>query len=202
MIMTKAFLYDSLCGTIYRCMFAGIDSKGHAQWVRIDQGEQPITLDDHLTDEQLEGTYFCVLAMEGELARSSSVAKALSRVTACRIGDTECEMVQLLRQMQELGIKWERKPLKPIVVVMEDTRHPVQYSYYIEDGANDGSTLAFADGFDSLEELFRTIRTYLTVLTTVAGITCCDKELHIDDKLRKEAKESDLSFFENIKERK
>ena len=26
--MTKAYLFDSLCGIVYRCMFAGVDGCG------------------------------------------------------------------------------------------------------------------------------------------------------------------------------
>ena len=30
--MTKAFFYDTFCGMVYRCMYAGLDEYGHAQW--------------------------------------------------------------------------------------------------------------------------------------------------------------------------
>ena len=41
--MTKAFFYDTLCGMVYRCMFAGLDEYGHAQWVSITPGEESKT---------------------------------------------------------------------------------------------------------------------------------------------------------------
>ena len=78
--MTKAFLYDSLCGNVFRCMFAGLDECGHAQWVKITPGEEPKTLSDYLVDEDLEGTRFFVLAMEGETAQPPQIARVLGYV--------------------------------------------------------------------------------------------------------------------------
>ena len=56
--MTKAFFYDTLCGMVYRCMFAGLDEYGHAQWVSITPGEESKTLDDVVVDEDLGDTRF------------------------------------------------------------------------------------------------------------------------------------------------
>ena len=78
--MTKAFLFDSLCGMVYRCMFAGLDDYGHAQWVNITPGEEPKTLDEYVEDEDLEGMRFFVLSMEGETAQPQQVAKVLGKV--------------------------------------------------------------------------------------------------------------------------
>ena len=73
--MTRAFLFDSLCGMVYRCMFAGLDDYGHALWVNITPGEEPKTLDEYVEDEDLEGMRFFVLSMEGETAQPQQVAK-------------------------------------------------------------------------------------------------------------------------------
>ena len=56
--MIKAFFYDTLCGMVYRCMFAGLDEYGHAQWVSITPGEESKTLDDVVVDEDLGDTRF------------------------------------------------------------------------------------------------------------------------------------------------
>ena len=52
--MTKAFLFDSLCGIVYRCMFAGLDAEGHAQWVVITPGEEPRTVKDFIEAEDFD----------------------------------------------------------------------------------------------------------------------------------------------------
>ena len=67
--MTKAFLFDSLCGMVYRCMFAGLDDYGHALWVNITPGEEAKTLIEIAADEDFENARYCLLAMEGELAQ-------------------------------------------------------------------------------------------------------------------------------------
>ena len=117
--MTNAFLYDSLCGLVYRCMFAGVDGCGRAQWVNITPGEEPKTLEDYVTDED---------------------------------NDSCCDI------------------------------------------------LADVDGFDSMDELFRTVRTYFLVMETLAGISCLTKDLRINEKLRKEAKRNDLGMFDHIED--
>ena len=55
--MTNAFLYDSICGLVYRCMFAGVDGCGRAQWVNITPGEEPKTLEDYVADATFELRY-------------------------------------------------------------------------------------------------------------------------------------------------
>ena len=52
--MKKAFFYDTLCGMVYRCMFAGLNESGHAQWINITPGEESKTLEDVVIDEDLD----------------------------------------------------------------------------------------------------------------------------------------------------
>ena len=44
--MKEVFLYDVQLGYVYRCLFAGLDSQGHAQWVNITYDDWPETLQD------------------------------------------------------------------------------------------------------------------------------------------------------------
>ena len=66
--MKRAFFYDTLCGMVYRCMFAGLDDYGHAKWVSITPGEESKTLDDVVIDEDLEGTRFILISLDDEPA--------------------------------------------------------------------------------------------------------------------------------------
>ena len=61
--MTKAFFYDTLCGMVYRCMYAGLDEYGHAKWVSITPGEESKTLDDVVVDEDLGDTRFIMISL-------------------------------------------------------------------------------------------------------------------------------------------
>ena len=188
--MTKAFLFDSLCGMVYRCMFAGLDDYGHAQWVNITPGEEPKTLDEYVEDEDLEGMRFFVLSMEGEATQSQQAINGLG-----------ADLVFAVKHMQEIGVKWDSKPLELVVRVFENgknSKRSGKYSFWIEDKNYCCSVLADVDGFDSLEKLFWTVRTYFLVLETSAGISFLSKDLRICDKLKKEAKKSDLSMFGHV----
>ena len=201
--MTKAFLYDSLCGLVYRCMFAGVDGCGRAQWVNITPGEEPKTLVDYVIDENLQGTRFFVLAMEGETAQSSQIAKILGKVSECPINGLGIDLTFAIKHMQEMGVKWNRNPLNLTIRAMEngkDSKRTGKYSFWIEDNNNCSDIVAEVDGFDSIEDLFRTVRTYFLVMETLAGISCLTKDLRINGKLRKEAKKSDLGMFDHIED--
>ena len=201
--MTNAFLYDSLCGLVYRCMFAGVDGCGRAQWVNITPGEEPKTLEDYVIDEDLQGTRFFVLAMEGETAQSSQIAKILGKVSECPINGLGMDLTFAIKHMQDMGVKWNKNPLNLTVRAMEngkDSKRVGKYSFWIEDNDSCSDIVADVDGLDSIEELFRTVRTYFLVLESAAGISCLTKDLRINGKLRKEAKKSDLGMFDHIED--
>ncbi len=201
--MTKAFLYDSLCGLVYRCMFAGVDGCGRALWVNITPGEEPKTLEDYVIDEDLQGTRFFVLAMEGEAAQPSQVAKILGKVAECPINGLGADLAFAIRHMQDMDVKWNQKPLNLTVRVFEngkDSKRVGKYSFWIEDNDSCCDILADVDGFNSVEELFRTVRTYFLALEASAGISCLTKNLCINGELRKEARKSDLGMFGHIED--
>ena len=201
--MTNAFLYDSLCGIVYRCMFAGVDGCGRAQWVNITPGEEPKTLEDYVIDEDLEGTRFFVLAMEGETAQSSQIAKILGKVSECPINGLGIDLTFAVKHMQDMGVKWNKNPLNLTVRAMENgkgSKRVGKYSFWIEDNDSCSDIVADVDGFDSMDELFRTVRTYFLVMETLAGISCLTKDLRINEKLRKEAKRNDLGMFDHIED--
>ena len=201
--MTKAYLYDSLCGLVYRCMFAGVDGCGRAQWVNITPGEEPKTLEDYVIDEDLQGTRFFVLAMEGETAQASQIAKILGKVAECPINGLGMDLTFAIRHMQDMGVKWNQKPLNLTVRAMENdkgSKRVGKYSFWIEDNDSCCDILADVDGFDSMDELFRTVRTFFLVLESAAGISCLTKNLRINGKLRKEVRKSDLSMFGHIED--
>ena len=201
--MTNAFLYDSLCGLVYRCMYAGVDGCGRAQWVNITPGEEPKTLEDYVIDEDLQGTRFFVLAMEGETAQSSQIAKILGKVSECPINGLGIDLTFAVKHMQDMGVKWNKNPLNLTVRAMENGKNSKRvgkYSFWIEDNNSCSDIVADVDGFDSIEELFRTVRTYFLVMETLAGISCLNKDLRINGKLRKEAKKSDLGMFRHIED--
>ena len=184
-------------------MFAGVDECGHAQWVNITPGEEPKTLDEYVADEDMEGTRFFVLTMEGDEAQSSQIVKVLGKVAECPICGLGADLAFAIRHMQDMGIKWNQKPLNLTVRVFEngkDSKRLGNYSFRIEDNDSCDDVLADVDGFDSLEELFRALRNFFLTMEISTGISCLTKNLCIDGKLRKEARKSDLGMFGRIEE--
>ena len=184
-------------------MFAGLDGCGRAQWVNITPGEEPKTLDDYVNDEDLQGTRFFVLTMEGEVAQSSQVAKLLGKVTECPIDGLEMDLTFTIRRMHDMGVNWNQSPLSLIVRVMENSKESKRngkYSFWLEDRDRCFDILADVDGFDSMDELYQTLRTYFHVLEFHAGISCLSKALCINGNLRKESRECDLGIFDRIED--
>lgn len=182
-------------------MFAGVDNFGHAQWVNITPGEEPKTLEEYVKDENIEGTRFFVLSLEGETAESIDVAKALGRMVEGSIYIQPAELNYAVTHMQELGVKWNKKPLELIVRVFENSvnsNRAGKYSFWIENKRNCCDVIADVDGFGSLDDLFRTVSSYLMVLKTSAAIPIQCNDLKISTKLMDSVEKNCLSMFNCI----
>lgn len=199
--MKNIYLYNSLNGKLFRCMFAGVDNFGHAQWVNITPGEEPKTLEEYVKDENIEDTRFFVLSLEGETAESIDVAKALGRMVEGSINIQPAELNYAVTHMQELGVKWNKKPLELIVRVFENSvnsNRAGKYSFWIENKRNCCEVIADVDGFGSLDDLFRTVSSYLMVLKTSAAIPIQCNDLKISTKLMDSVEKNCLSMFNHI----
>lgn len=199
--MHNILLYNSLNGKLFRCMFAGVDNFGHAQWVNITPGEEPKTLEEYVKDENIDDTRFFVLSLEGETAESIDVAKALGRMVEGSIDIQPAELNYAVTHMQELGVKWNKKPLELIVRVFENSvnsNRAGKYSFWIENKRNCCDVIADVDGFGSVDDLFRTVSSYLMVLKTSAAIPIQCNDLKISTKLMDSVEKNCLSMFNCI----
>lgn len=199
--MTKAFFYDTLCGMVYRCMFAGIDELGHAQWVSITPGEESKTLNDVVVDEDLGDTRFILIELEDETAPPEIIAKVLAKVMECPIDELGTDLAFAIRHMKRMGVKWGKEPLELTFRVFENkdyARRKGKYSFWLEDKNDICGILTDFDGFDDLHDLFLWIRTFLLTMEQTAEIPIITKDLRISDGLRQRAKNNDLGMFTNI----
>ena len=199
--MTKAFFYDSFCGLVYRCMYAGLDECGHAQWVSITPGEESKTLDDVVRDEDLGNTRFILISLEDELAQPEVIGKVLGKVMNGPVAELGSDLASCIRQMKRLGVKWDRDPLELEFRVFENkgnSRRKGKYSFWVENKKDTWSILADIDAFDNLDDLFEWIRTFLLSLEVTAKIPVITKDLRISDNLRREARKNDLGMFTHI----
>ena len=199
--MIKAFFYDTLCGMVYRCMFAGLDEYGHAQWVSITPGEESKTLDDVVVDEDLGDTRFILIGLESEMTPPEIIAKVLGKVMECPIDELEADLAFAIRRMKQIGVRWDKEPLELEFRVFENkglSRRKGRYSFWVEDKKDICSILTDIDEFDDLHELFLWIRTYLIALELTAEIPIITKDLRISDELRQKVKKNDLAMFSSI----
>jgi len=199
--MKKAFFYDTLCGMVYRCMFAGIDELGHAQWVSITPGEESKTLNDVVVDEDLGDTRFILIGLEGETAPPEIIAKMLGKVMECPIDELGTDLAFAIRHMKKMGVKWDKEPMELMFRVFENKdlgQRKGKYSFWLENKKDICSILTDIDGFDDLNELFLWIRTFLLTMEMTAEIPIITKDLRISDGLRLRAKKNDLGMFTSI----
>ena len=200
--MEKAFLYDSACGIVFRCMFAGLDQYGHAQWINITPSEVAETMEDYVTHEGFEGTRFCLLTMEGEPAQSRMIAGILAKAMESPVDELSADLLYTIRSMRQLGVTWNKDPLELEIRVLENSKESKRsgkYMFWLEDMQLLDSVIGSLDGFDDLTELFSWIRTYFLVLAMTAEIPIMKKTLRISEKLQKLMKKRDIAMFDEIK---
>lgn len=199
--MKKAFFYDTLCGMVYRCMFAGIDELGHAQWVSITPGEESKTLNDVVVDEDLGDTRFILIGLEGETAPPEIIAKMLGKVMECPIDELGTDLAFAIRHMKKMGVKWDKEPMELMFRVFENKdlgQRKGKYSFWLENKKDICSILTDIDGFDDLNELFLWIRTFLLTMEMTAEIPIITKDLRISEELKQKVRKNDLGMFTSI----
>ena len=199
--MKRAFFYDTLCGMVYRCMFAGVDECGHAQWVSITPGEESKTLQDVVIDEELQGYRFILICMDDEPAQPEIIFKVLCKASVCSLANLGNELESSIRRMKQIGLSWTKEPLELEFNVFknkENSRRKGKYTFVVQDKKDAWNILAEFDAFDDLEELFHWIRDFFIVLDMTAEIPILTKDLAITDDLRKMVRKNYLGMFTSV----
>ena len=199
--MKTAFFYDTLCGMVYRCMFAGLDECGHAQWVSITPGEESKTLQDVIIEEELQGYRFILISMDEEPAQPEIIFKVLGKAIGDFVDEIGQEIASSVRHMKRLGIKWEKSPLELDFCVFknrEGRKRNGKYSFWVEDKKDIWSTLVDIDGFNNLDDVFSFIRKYLLFFEMTTEISVLTKDLKITESLKKQVKKGDLGMFTSV----
>ena len=199
--MKRAFFYDTLCGMVYRCMFAGVDECGHAQWVSITPGEESKTLQDVVINEELQGYRFILICMDDEPAQPEIIFKVLCKASVCSLANLGNELESSIRRMKQIGLSWTKEPLELEFNVFknkENSRRKGKYTFVVQDKKDAWNILAEFDAFDDLEELFHWIRDFFIVLDMTAEIPILTKDLAITDDLRKMVRKNYLGMFTSV----
>ena len=199
--MKKAFFYDTLCGLVYRCMFAGIDEYGHAQWVNITPGEESKTLDDVVIDEDLEGTRFILISVDDEPVRPEIIVKVLCKVMESSIDEVGEELKSAIRRMKRIGVNWLKEPLELEFGLFENnefSKRKGKYLFFVDDKKEVLSFLATIDGFNNLNDLLHWIKELLQALEVTAEIPILAKEVRLSEELCDQTNWDDLNMFSKV----
>lgn len=184
--MKETFLYDERTGFVFRCMFAGLDSKGHAQWVNITPGDKAVTLSEILRDDDTK--HYRVLSPVGEAAESIVIAKVLFRELDRSVGDMRTGMEASINSMKKMGVVCDGKPLELMVYVTEDGEDDYSVSLDLCDSLD--VEYRYLDDFKSIRALSECVETFVGTLEDVVGIPIQKKILMYDEKLKNKIKES------------
>ena len=199
--MKKAFFYDTLCGLIYRCMFAGIDEYGHAQWVNITPGEESKTLEDVVIDEDLEGTRFILISVDDEPVHPEIIVKVLCKVMESSIDEVGEELKSAIRRMKRVGVNWLKEPLELEFGLFENnefSKRKGKYLFFVDDKKEVLSFLATIDGFNNLNDLLHWIKELLQALEVTAEIPILAKEVRLSEELCDQTNWDDLNMFSKV----
>ena len=199
--MKKAFFYDTLCGLVYRCMFAGIDEYGHAQWVNITPGEESKTLEDVVIDEDLEGTRFILISVDDEPVHPEIIVKVLCKVMESSIDEVGEELKSAIRRMKRIGVNWLKEPLELEFGLFENnefSKRKGKYLFFVDDKKEVLSFLATIDGFNNLNDLLHWIKELLQALEVTAEIPILAKEVRLSEELCDQTNWDDLNMFSKV----
>lgn len=199
--MKKAFFYDTLCGLVYRCMFAGIDEYGHAQWVNITPGEESKTLDDVVIDEDLEGTRFILISVDDEPVHPEIIVKVLCKVMESSIDEVGEELKSAIRRMKRIGVNWLKEPLELEFGLFENnefSKRKGKYLFFVDDKKEVLSFIATIDGFNNLNDLLHWIKELLQALEVTAEIPILAKEVRLSEELCDQTNWDDLNMFSKV----
>lgn len=169
--MEKAFYFESDCGALHRCAFAGIDNDCRAQWVMVDQGDEAKTLQEFMDENGLGANDIRLLCMENETVEASTMALLLGAVMRGYPVDCEEALSDAVRSLKRRGIDWWQGMVQLRVIVnlyFDDCLEKNCYQVYVLD--NEVGEVMDLDGFVTWESLMNTLRCYFDALESECGI--------------------------------
>ena len=116
--MEKAIFFESNGGYLHKCIFAGLDNDGFAQWVVVDQDTEPMTLNEYLQYNVLTDSVMLLLCMEGEKVESKTMSLLLGAVIRDYGADTSA-LSERIKTLRRWGVTWHHEPLRMSVNVQE-----------------------------------------------------------------------------------
>ena len=189
--MTKAFLYDKREGTVYHCLFNGINGSGHAQWVNISRDEGVRSMSDCYVDVR----DLNILSTDDNPVPSKFIAKVLSLKLVKNCNQTRYKLENSISRMKDIGLEWKKGAIVMDFFVSID--EDGTYSLVVEHLGIKREFFKCVNDFKSLDEVFECIKIYLSALE-FANIPVNLKFLRIEKVLKKKIKDYHLAGFDNV----
>ena len=191
--MTKAFFYETEGGNIHRCMFAGLDKKGEAQWIMLDQGERVLMLSECYNQQGNGGVN--LLCLEGEEVESTAMAKLLGAVIKSYLYDIPRQLSRCLELLEKREVTWMHDPLK-LEVGLEDFSYATwnEYGFFIR--CEGVGLVTEVKDFATMDELMDYMRMYFDALEIGARIFVESKVLIAKDELLAKVSKRNMEMFD------
>lgn len=196
--MTKAFFYETDGGDLLRCMFAGLDHDGHAQWVVINQGSETMTLQDYQDEYLIESGGIHLLCLEGEPLESVTLAILLGCVLQSYPINRKKSLSETLQKLRNMGVDWKHDMVRLNVHAhkyFDDVLNKECYNYSII--ANGRKFLLDADAFSQPEEMMADVRCFFDALEQEADVVL-KKVLVLDPNGDIELDSKDCTMFDVV----
>jgi hypothetical protein len=195
--MEKAIFFESNGGYLHKCMFAGLDNEGNAQWVVVDQGVEPMTFSDYLQCNLLGADEMLLLCMGGERVDSRTMILLLQAVIRDYGADASA-LLQRIKTLHQWGISWHHEPLRMSVRVEEYRGESNRVFYHLFIYVEDLGVVAEAEEFVSVDALMDFVTEYFSVVEFEAAIKVTSKRLDAKPEVRKAMRKEDLQMFDDV----
>ena len=195
--MDKAIFFESNGGYLHKCIFAGLDNDGFAQWVVVDQDTEPMTLNEYLQYNVLTDSVMLLLCMEGEKVESKTMSLLLGAVIRDYGADTSA-LLERIKTLRRWGVTWHHEPLRMSVSVQEYRGESNRVFYHLFIYVEDLGVVAEAEEFVSVDALMDFVTEYFSVVEFEAAIKVTSKRLDAKPEVRKAMRKEDLEMFDNV----
>ena len=196
----RTFVYDNYGCDLLRCMFAGMNMDGKAQWLLDTPGKEAISLDDYISQEDFKEK-MTLLCDEGERPSAIDVVRMLGCALKVNVNGPYNDVYRLLSQMDDYGLTWERDEVRWKVRMFKNpksSRRSGYYSMIVSFDDIDEETIVDVDGFTKVVDMLDTADDFFEVLRNEAGIRSVMR-LEIERALNRRLPKNLLMKYSQIK---
>ena len=197
--MKKVIFFENYDGRLHRCIFAGLDNNNRPQWVKVDQGEEMMSLQDYMEANCLKGEDMRVLCMDGETLESATMALLLGAVLQGYPCVYTKALADAIKNLRNMGIGWKQDKLQMFISVYkyyDDVNQKDAFRFCID--CNRFGDIVEMDNFFNMKELMDVVRCYFDALEKWCGIDLSKELWSYSVNLDRELDSEDKELFDLI----